>query len=141
MSIALGVGLGTFVLISVAGVLWVGLVVGYKNTVDLLNQKAELIIKSESGQVSNYLQAAQNQVEFIADQSARGDLDPGRSLEFVSLLQGAISATPQIIRIQFIDMENRLTGIERLEDETAPIFQQVGDDAALEQMVSDAKKN
>jgi len=140
MSITLGVGLGSFVLISVAGVLWVGLVAGYKNTVDLLNQKADLIIKSESGQISNYLQAAQNQVEFIADQSARGDLDPGRSLEFVSLLQGAISATPQMIRIQFIDMENRLTGIERLEDETVPIFQRVGDDAALEQMVSDAKK-
>ncbi|MHA1565261.1 MAG: adenylate/guanylate cyclase domain-containing protein, partial [Alphaproteobacteria bacterium] len=141
MSVALGVGLGIFVLTSVAGVLGIGLVAGYQNTADLLNQKAELIINSESEQISYYLQAAQDQVAFIAKQSSRGDVDPGRSVEFVSLLHGAISATPQIIRIQFIDMENRLTGVERLEDETMPIFQRVGDDGALEQMVGEAKTN
>lgn len=140
MSVALGLGLGFFVLTAVAGVLGVGLVVGYQNTADLLNQKAELIINNETGQVSNYLQSAQGHVEFIAKQSSTGEVEPGRSAEFVSLLQGAISATPQIIRIQFIDTENRLTGIERLEDETIPIFQRLGDDSALTAIVSEAKK-
>ena len=46
MSVALGLGLGFFVLTAVVGVLGVGLVVGYQNTVDLLAQKAELIISS-----------------------------------------------------------------------------------------------
>ncbi len=139
MSVALGLGLGFFVLTVIAGVLGVGLVVGYQNTADLLNQKAELIINSEREQISRYLQAAKDQVAFIANQSAKGNIDPGRSVEFVSLLHGALSATPQIIRIQFIDMENRLTGVERQEDETVPIFQRVGDDRALERLVSDAR--
>ena len=47
MSVALGLGLGFFVLTAVAGVLGVGVVVGYQNTVDLLRQKAELIIGAQ----------------------------------------------------------------------------------------------
>ena len=140
MSVALGLGLGFFVLTAVAGVLGVGLVVGYQNTADLLNQKAELIINSQRAQTAQYLEAAENQVSFIADQVANGDVEPGRSVEFVSLLYGALAATPQIIRIQFVDNDNRLTGVERIDNEALPIFQKVGDDRALERMLGDARK-
>lgn len=137
MSVALGLGLGFFVLTSIAGVLGVGLLVGYQNTVDLLAQKAELIISAQRAQTSRFLESARNQVEFIADQIARDEMTPGVSEEFVSLLLGALSATPQIIRIQYIDTSYQLTAVERLDGEAAPIFQRVGDDDDLKRLVDD----
>jgi adenylate cyclase len=139
MSVALALGLGFFVLTSVAGVLGVGLVVGYQNTADLLTQKAELIIGVQRQQVERYLNAAENQVEFIAGRIAQGEVEPDGSEEFVSLLLGAVSATPQIVRIQFIDENYRLTGVERVSNGSIPIFLRVGDDADLMQLVDEAR--
>ncbi|MGI9369818.1 MAG: adenylate/guanylate cyclase domain-containing protein [Ruegeria sp.] len=138
MSVALALGLGFFVLTSVAGVLGVGMVVGYRNTSELLTQKAQLIIGAQRQQVERYLTAAENQVDFIASRISSGEVEPDGSEEFVSLLLGAVSATPQIVRIQFIDKEQLLTGVERVRDETLPIFLKIGDDADLLQLVNDA---
>lgn len=140
MSVALGFGLGFFVLVSVAGVLAVGLVVGYQNTVDLLTQKAELIISSQREQTTRFFQTAQVQVDFISDRISERDVEPGESEEFVSLLAGALSATPQIIRIQFIDVNGVLTGVERQHDQTAPIFQRIGDDLDLNRLLDEARQ-
>ncbi len=137
MSVALGLGLGFFVLTSVAGVLGVGLVVGYQNTVDLLAQKAELIIAAQRDQTTRFMSSASNQVEFISEQISRGEVTPGESEEFVSLLLGALSATPQIVRLQYIDEDYRLTGAERRDGEAAPIFQRVGGDDDLKRLVDE----
>lgn len=139
MSVALALGLGFFVLTSVAGVLGVGLVVGYQNTADLLTQKAELIIGAQREQTERYLSAAENQVDFLASRVAEGEVDPGGSEEFISLLLGAVSATPQIVRIQFIDDRKILTGVERTWEGTSPIFLRVGDDSDLLALVSQAR--
>ncbi len=138
MSVALGLGLGFFVLTAVAGVLGVGVVVGYQNTVDLLRQKAELIISAQRDQTHRFLEAAENQVDFISVQISNEEVEPGRSSEFVNLLLGAVSATPQIIRIQFIDKNGRLTGVERQLDESIPIFQNVGHDDDLKRLLDKA---
>ena len=53
---------------------------------------------------------------------------------------GAVSATPQIIRIQYIDLEGRLTGVERQLEEQVPIFQRVGDDADLRHLTEQASE-
>ena len=68
MSVALGLGLGFFVLTAVASVLGVGVVVGYQNTVDLLRQKAELIISAQRDQTHRFLEAAEmsNQIYAVA---------------------------------------------------------------------------
>jgi class 3 adenylate cyclase len=139
MSVALALGLGFFVMTAVAGVLGVGLIVGYQNTVDLLTQKAELIIGAQRDQTQRYLDAAESQVGFIADRIAQGEVKPDGSEEFISLLLGAVSATPQIVRIQFIDQSNWLTGIERSKEGTMPIFLRIGDDADLLTLVEMAK--
>ncbi len=138
MSVALGLGLGFFVLTAVAGVLGVGVVVGYQNTVDLLRQKAELIIGAQRDQTHRFLEAAENQVDFISVQISNEEVEPGRSSEFVNLLLGAVSATPQIIRIQYIDENGRLTGVERQLDESIPIFQNVGHDDDLKRLLDKA---
>ncbi|UCH75654.1 MAG: hypothetical protein JSU82_07430 [Rhodospirillales bacterium] len=135
MSVALGLGLGFFVLTAVAGVLGIGLIVGYQNTAELLAQKAELIISSQRGQAEQFFRSAQNQVDHISGQIARNEVEPGRSVEFVSLLFGAVTSAPQILRIQYIDLDYELTGVERREDETLPVFQRVGDDQDLRQLL------
>ncbi len=137
MSVALALGLGFFVLTSVAGVLGVGLVVGYRNTSELLTQKAQLIIGAQRQQVERYLTAASDQIDFIASRISSGEVEPDGFEEFVSLLLGAVSATPQILRIQFIDRGQILTGVERDEDETLPIFMKLGDDVDLRQLIDE----
>ena len=80
MSVALGLGLGFFVLTAVIGVLAVGLIVGYQNTADLLQQKAELIVSSQREQTFRFLEAAEEQVkeqvDFIAGQIASEEMEP-----------------------------------------------------------------
>ena len=131
----MALGLGFFVLTSVAGVLGVGLLVGYRNTSELLTQKAQLIIGTQRQQVERYLSAAADQIDFIAGRISSGEVEPEGSEEFVSLLLGAVSATPQILRIQFIDRQQILTGVERIEDETLPIFVKLGEDIDLRHLI------
>ncbi len=140
MSVALGLGLGFFVLTAMASVLGVGLVVGYQNTVDLLRQKAELIINSQREQVFQFVATAENQIDFITRQIADNQVEPGQSDEFLNLLLGALSATPQIIRIQFIANDGRLTGVERQLDDSVPIFQRVGEDDDLRRLVDTTRR-
>lgn len=123
MSVALGLGLGFFVLTAIAGVLGAGIVSGYQNTVDLLRQKADLMVSSEINQTRRYLEAAENQTDFIARQITLGNVSPGPDEEFTSLLIGSLSATPQIVSIRYIDRANlRLVGALRRDDDVMPEF-------------------
>lgn len=139
MSVALGLGLGFFVLTSVAGVLGVGLVIGYQNTVDLLRQKSELLVASGRDQTRRFLEAAESQVDFVAEQLNSGDAEADGSEEFTSLLLGSLAATPQILRIQYISADFQLTGVERQDFEAVPLFQSVKGDRQLKTLVENAK--
>lgn len=142
MSVALGLGLGFFVLTSVAGVLGIGLVIGYQNTIDLLRKKAELLIRSEINWTRQFLESAEHQVDFISDQISSGEIEPSADEAFTSLLLGALAATPQITRIQFIDTSYRLVGAVRQSDRpggTRPMFRSVKGDDDLRRLVDNAK--
>jgi class 3 adenylate cyclase len=139
MSVALALGLGFFVLTAVAAVLGVGLVSGYQNTIGLLKEKAELLVSSERTQTRRFLTAAEDQAEYIARQIASGEIDPGADESFVSLLLGALAATPQIVALQFVDTEYQLVGAERLEFDTSPIFLSVRDDPDHSQLLERAQ--
>ncbi|MGI9385522.1 MAG: adenylate/guanylate cyclase domain-containing protein, partial [Methyloligellaceae bacterium] len=144
MSVALGLGLGFFVLTAVAGVLGIGLVIGYQNTIDLLRQKAELLIRSERNWTRQFLESAEHQITFISGQIASGEIEPSADEEFTSLLLGALAATPQIIRIQFIDTQYRLVGAVRRTSrngETMPVFRSVRGDDKLKGLLDRAKTN
>ncbi len=135
MSVALGLGLGFFVLTAVGSVLGIGLVSGYQNTSELLRQKAELLVAAEVAQVSQQFDSAQNQVDFIVERIVSGEAEPGLGEDFTSLMMGALVATPQIIRLQYADAHYKLFGAERLDDETQPIFRSVGDDQDMRQLL------
>ena len=140
MSVALGLGLGFFVLTAVGSVLGIGLVSGYRNTISLLHEKAELLVSSEVSQTKFYFDTAQNQVEFIAQQIDVGEVEPGPEEEFTSLLFGALAATPQIIRIQYVDHRNKLIAAERQDEELMPLFASVGDDEEMRALIDEAKR-
>jgi len=139
MSVALALGLGFFVLTAVASVLAVGLVSGYRNTIDLLHQKAELLVNSEVNQTLLYLESARDQVDFIVEQVATGEVEAGPSDEFISLITGALAATPQIISLQFIDQDNRSTGIERQNSGTALLLRSIREDDDLKQRADEVR--
>ena len=140
MSVALALGLGFFVLTSVATVLSVGLVSGYRNTVELLRQKAELLTAAEQDRVVRYLGAAEDQLAFAARLIASGEADPASAEDdFTSLLLGALAATPQIVSILHINLDYELIGAERLEDETAPLFASVRGDDDLRALLDQAR--
>lgn len=141
MSVALGLGLGFFVLSAVVGVLSVGLVSGYQNTVDLLRQKAELLIASERDLTRQYLEAARNQVDFIAERISSGEIEPDSSDEFTSLVMGALAATPQIVMLQFVDESYQLVGAERRDDDWLPLFLSVRGDDDLKGLADTAKED
>ncbi len=140
MSVALALGLGFFVLTSVATVLSVGLVSGYRNTVELLRQKAELLTAAEQDRVIRYLSAAEDQLAFANRMIATGEVDAaGAGEDFTSLLLGALAATPQIVAILYIDVDYQLTGAERREQGSEPIFASVRGDDDLRALVDQAR--
>ncbi len=140
MSVALGLGLGFFVLTAVASVLGVGLVSGYRNTVDLLRQKAELLVSSESDRIRLYLGAAEAQVTFIADRIATHEVEPGPSEEFTALMYGALAATPQIVSVSFTGADLKLIGAERKEDDVLPVFSSIRNDDDLMKVLAAASE-
>ena len=135
MSVALGLGLGFFVMTSVAGVLGVGLVSGYQNTVDLLRQKAELLLSAEESAVREYLDEVEGQVDFLVSLILKGEVEPGTEEDFTSLMLGSMAASPQIMAILFIDGDYQLIGAERREEESSPLFASVKGDAGLKSIV------
>lgn len=139
MSVALGLGLGFFVLTAVASVLAIGLISGYQSTTALLAEKAELLVSSEVRQIALYLDAAQRQVDFIADQISANSIEPGTNEEFTNLLSGTLAATPHIVAMLFTTPEYRLIGAERQDFETVPLFQTIRGDDDLRQRIDEAK--
>lgn len=140
MSVALGLGLGFFVLTAVGSVLGIGLVSGYRNTISLLHEKAELLVAAEVNQVKFYFDAAQAQVDFVAEQIDSGEIDPGPNEEFTSLLLGAIAATPQIVRIQYVNSRGKLVAAERIDEQVAPLFGAIGDDKDIKSLITTANR-
>jgi class 3 adenylate cyclase len=135
MSVALALGLGFFVLTAVASVLAVGLVSGYQNTVQLLHKKAELLVNSEVNQTRFYLEAARSQVDFVVEQIEAGEVEPGRGDEFAGLIMGALAATPQIIALQYVDLQDQLTGVEREDSTASLILRSIRDDDDLRHLI------
>ena len=139
MSLALGVVLGGFVLTAVASVMGVGLWSGYRNTVDLLEQKADILVSAAESQTVQYLDAAENQIGFVAEMIAGGEVAAGPSEEFTNLLFGALAAAPQIRAILHVDGGHDLVGAERDAWGAQPLFMKAGNDAGIVAAVERAR--
>ena len=70
---------------------------GYRNTVDLLRQKAEIMVSSAVDQLHIHLDAAESQAHFVSQALATGWIDAADPDDLVTLLTGALAATPQTL--------------------------------------------
>lgn len=136
--VALTVGIGAFVLVAVLSVLAVGAWSGYRNTADLLRQKATLVVDAAVARLSLHLGAAEEQTVFVARALTEGEVLRGDLDAFVPMLGGALAATPQINALYFLDTEHRLTGVERDGDGIVPVFAGLALDPDMRRIVAEA---
>jgi len=120
MVLALTVSLGGLVLVAVLSVLGITLYVARENTRDLLSDNGQLLVFSIEQRVDALLKPAENQLSYIASRIADGTVektDPDRNMD---LLTGALSATPQITAIVYIDKTGEVTAVRR---DNSQVFQ------------------
>lgn len=141
MPLALALVLGTFAFIAVLLVLSIGTWTGYRNTVDLLQQKASLIVSSATNELKTHLDAAEEQTRFIGAAITSGSITPTSSDTFVAMLQGALAATPQISGLYFITPDYRLIGAERTDRSAVPVFAGLALDPDIRHMVAEAQRH
>lgn len=136
--VALTLGIGAFVLVAVLSVLAVGVWSGYRNTADLLRQKATLVVDAAIDRLALHLGAAEEQTLFVARSIAEGEVLRGDLDAFVPMLSGALAALPQTNALYFLDTEHRLTGVERDGEGIVPVFAGLALDPDMRQILAEA---
>lgn len=96
VALVLAGSMAVLVLGAVVLVLFIGLWTSQRNTIDLLNDRSELIIGAIESDVRAYLNPALAQVEFIRRRIATGEVDTEDHQRLTDLLSGSLAAAPQI---------------------------------------------
>jgi len=98
----LTLGFGGLTLVAVASVLLLGLITTSRNTMELLHDKAELLMDGLEARVRAQLDPARAQVEYLADLMSRGEIDPMDEGQLARHLRSALAAGPQITGLGFL---------------------------------------
>lgn len=106
ISAYLGLGLGGMVSLALALLLWITLSTVFKNTTELLNDKSRIFLQALTTQTSRYLDATLAPSKVIAEQLARGELDPAQTDHVEALLRTLLAATPQVDVLAFFDVDD-----------------------------------
>ncbi|HEV7369188.1 adenylate/guanylate cyclase domain-containing protein [Arenibaculum sp.] len=117
ISAVLMAGFGGLMLAAVAAVLALGLLSAGRNTFTLLNDKADLALKSVVVRVRHQLEPARDQSTFLARLIETGGLDVGDPVRLADTLRGALAATPHISSIGFIGPTRESLWISRFSGE------------------------
>ena len=109
----LTLGIGGLVFLAVASVLYLGLDSARDNTMKLLEDKAQLLLTASLHRLRSYLNPAKQQLDYLQNLAAQGrlDLDDKELLE--RTFTGALSATPQINSLIYIDQTYQLFGVHQ----------------------------
>lgn len=121
ITVTLATAISMLVLISVGSVLFVGVWLAQRNTIDLLSANANQNIAYAVNRVRDHLRPAEYQAEFIANRIVRGDVDPDDLDTFGTLLTGALAATPQITSISYMNADFQSIQAQRLPDSSIRI--------------------
>ena len=103
ITITLVTAIGLLTLVSVGGVLGVGVWLAQKNTFSLLSANAHQTVTEAANRIEQHLKPAEYQAKFLAERITTGDIDPTDREKFGVMLSGALAAAPQIDRVIFID--------------------------------------
>lgn len=112
----MALGYGGLVALAVAGVLYIGLGVASRATVDLLRTVAETGTADLVHTLDHHLAAPVEAANFIAGLIERGEAAPDDESRLADLLIGALAATPQVAGIAYIRPDLSVTGAGRSPD-------------------------
>ncbi|HEX5080174.1 MAG TPA: adenylate/guanylate cyclase domain-containing protein [Geminicoccaceae bacterium] len=98
-----GVVLGGLVFLTLTGLLVLTLYTAYRNTDELLGDKSRLLLHTLTTAVSRYVDAAQAQVDYIAELIEQGTLDPNDQQRLYDILAAGLAATQQVHGVLYID--------------------------------------
>jgi class 3 adenylate cyclase len=116
ITVTLATAIGLLVLISVGGVLGLGIWIAKENTFSLLSRNANQSITAGVHQVEQHLWPAEYQTRFIAERVARREVNPSDSDRFGLMLVGSLAAAPQIAAILYIDTDLQAFTVGRAPD-------------------------
>ncbi len=100
---ALTLGLCLLVSLVVALVLLTSYPVAQRNTIELLQDKSQLVIDSLLARTREHLNPARAEVSFLADLMSAGRLNPDNPEALHLALQSSLAAVPQVSAIGFVD--------------------------------------
>jgi class 3 adenylate cyclase len=121
LAFTLAASIGGLVAVAVIAVLGVALLASTRNTLDLLTEKADLTIDLIETQVRGHLEAAADQLEFLASLERSGSYDTVDAEEVARVFAGATRAAPQLLTVLRFDRDHRMTGIGRVDGTAGPL--------------------
>lgn len=115
------------IVLAVGAVMLVSFKAARENTFELLRDTSELVVGSVIGQIGQHLDAAQYQVEHIAELIVSGELDETDRDQLEQILLGSLAATPQVSGIAFVDGDFEATRVGRQHGEPFKLRSNWGD--------------
>ncbi len=103
ITLTLATSIGLLVAIAVFAELFIGFSSGRRNTLNLLNEKAVMMMGVIETGVRNHLDPAANQLAHLQHLIDVGLLDPDNRDELSNVIAGALAAAPQISGISYWD--------------------------------------
>ncbi len=103
ITITLATAISLLVLVSVGGVLGVGVWLAGKNTLALMSRNANQGIANAVDRLEWHLRPAEDQARYIARRIEKGEIDPGDRAAFGRLLTGALAGVRQIEAVSYFD--------------------------------------
>ena len=103
ITVTLATAISLLVLVSVGGVLGVGIWIASKNTLALMSANANQSLANMVDRIERHLLPAEDQARFIAERIERGEFDPQDRATFGRLLTGGLAGVPQIESLSFLD--------------------------------------
>ena len=101
ITVTLATSISLLVLVSVGGVLGVGIWLAGKNTLTLMSQNANQSIAGMVDRIEHHLLPAEDQARFIAERIESGEFDPEDRTTFGRLLTGGLAGVPQVETVSF----------------------------------------
>ena len=103
ITITLVTAISLLTLISVGGVLGVGVWLAQKNTFALLSDNAHQGVTAAVNRIEQHLKPAEYQAMFLAEQISSGRIDAKDHKRLGDMFTGALAAAPQIDSVIYID--------------------------------------
>ncbi len=114
ITVTLAAAIGALVFIGVVSVLALGLTSAQRNTFALLQARSSDTIANLLQRVRQELTTPAEQVRFLHDVLAFGDMDPEDVRRMTDLLSGALAGAPQVFGVGFIYQDMRVLNVTRI---------------------------